>query len=110
MGRLPVGIDGLTVYEIKGFVPDKIELLQDGRKWKKTCPTVWRGHARTRFADCKGSVKYTKEHCPFKMQFWVTNTTHFEKKIVTGNRCAKAAAVKANLYLAVNVGPKLREK
>ena len=42
--RLPVGIDVLTVYEIKGFVPDKIELLQDGRKWKKTCPTVWRGH------------------------------------------------------------------
>ena len=80
VGRLPVGIDGLTVYEIKGFVPDKIELLQDGRKWKKTCPTVWRGHARTRFADCKGSVKYTKEHCPFKMQFWVTNTTQFEKK------------------------------
>ena len=40
--QLPVGIDGLT--EIKGFVPDKIELLQDGRKWKKTCPTVWRGH------------------------------------------------------------------
>ena len=30
--QLPVGIDGLTVYEIKGFVPDKIELLQDGRK------------------------------------------------------------------------------
>ena len=80
MGRSPVGIDGLTVYEIKGFVPDKIELLQDGRKWKKTCPTVWRRHARTRFADCKGSVKYTKEHCPFKMQFWVTNTTQFEKK------------------------------
>ena len=42
--QLPVGIDGLTVYEIKGFVPDKIELLQDGRKWKKTCLTVWRGH------------------------------------------------------------------
>ena len=29
MEQLPVGIDGLT--EIKGFVPDKIELLQDGR-------------------------------------------------------------------------------
>ena len=40
--QFPVGIDGLT--EIKGFVPDKIELLQDGRKWKKTCLTVWRGH------------------------------------------------------------------
>ena len=64
----------------KGFVPDTIELLQDGRKWKKTCPTVWRGHARTRFADCKGSVKCTKEHCPFKMQFGVTKTTQFEKK------------------------------
>ena len=44
VGRLPVGIDGLTVYEIKGFVPDTIELLQDGRKWKKACPTVWRRH------------------------------------------------------------------
>ena len=58
----------------------KIELLQDGRKWKKTCTTVWRGHARTRFADCKGSVKRSKEHCPFKVQFGVTNTTQFEKK------------------------------
>ena len=36
MGHLPFGIDGITVYEIKGFVPDRIELLQDGRKWKKT--------------------------------------------------------------------------
>ena len=58
----------------------KIELLQDGRKWKKTCTTVWRGHARTRFADCKGSVKRSKKHCPFKVQFGVTNTTQFEKK------------------------------
>ena len=80
MGQLPVGIDGLTVYKIKWFVPDKIELLRDGRKWKETCPTVWRGHARTWFADCKGSVKCTKEHCPFKMHFWVTNTIQFEKK------------------------------
>ncbi|PFX17548.1 hypothetical protein AWC38_SpisGene18123 [Stylophora pistillata] len=80
VGRLPVGIDGLTICEIKGFVPDKLELLQDGRKWKKTCLTFWRRHARTRFADCKGSVKCTKEHCPFKMQFGVTNTTQFEKK------------------------------
>ena len=103
MGRLPVGIDGLTVYEIKGFVPDKIELLQDGRKWKKTCPTVWRGHARTRFADCKGSVKYTKEHCPFKMQFWVTNTIQFQKKC-DGKQVCKGCGSKVNLYLAVQVG------
>ena len=34
MGRLPVGIDGLTVYEIKGFLPRKIELLQEGSKCK----------------------------------------------------------------------------
>ena len=28
----------------------------------------------------KGSVKCTKEHCPFKIQFGVPNTTQFEKK------------------------------
>ena len=38
-----------------------------------------------------------------KMQFGVTNITQFEKSL-TGNRCAKDAAVKANLYLAVHVG------
>ena len=25
-------------------------------------------------------LRTVKEHCPFKMQFWVTNTTQFEKK------------------------------
>ena len=39
--QLPVGIDGLT--EIKGFVPDKIELLQDRRKWKKNLPYCLEG-------------------------------------------------------------------
>ena len=40
----------------------------------------------------------------YKIQFRVTNTTQCEKKSVAGNRCAKDAAVKANLYLAVYVG------
>ena len=32
------------------------------------------------FRTVRGSVKCTKEHCPFKIQFGVTNTTQFEKK------------------------------
>ena len=101
VGRLPVGIDGLTIYEIKGFVPHKLELLQYGRKWKKTCPTFWRGHTRTRFSDCKGSVKCTKEHCPFKMQFGVTNTTQFEKKLYGKQVCKGCGSDGAALALHV---------
>ena len=73
MGRSQVGIDGLTVYEIKGFVPDKLncfKMEENGRK-----PTLLSGGDMLAH-----DLRTVKEHCPFKMQFWVTNTTQFEKK------------------------------
>ncbi|KAK3735687.1 hypothetical protein QZH41_003353 [Actinostola sp. cb2023] len=58
--------------------PGFSKVLNDGRNWKKTCPTGWKGHNRTRFADCKGSSKCNFERCPFKVQYGVRNTTQFE--------------------------------
>jgi len=80
--RLPDDIDGDKVYEIKGQLDKKklVAALKDGRKWKKNCPTTWRGHARVRYADCKGSFKCTRNDCPFRVQYGVINTTQFEKK------------------------------
>ena len=77
-GRLPEGIDGLKVYHIENYYD--IDALQDGRKWKKNCPTEWKDHGRTRYADCCGSFKCTRERCPFKTQYGVINTTQFESK------------------------------
>jgi len=80
--RLPDDIDGDKVYEIKGQLDKKklVAALKDGRKWKKNCPTTWRGHARVRYADCKGSFKCTRNDCPFRVQYGVINTTQFVKK------------------------------
>lgn len=79
MKSLPIGINGLKIYEIKDF-RQNLHALKDGRKWKKNCPTEWKNHGRVRFADCKGSYKCIQEKCPFKMEFGVTNTTQFEKE------------------------------
>lgn len=79
MKSLPIGINGLKIYEIKDF-RQNLDALKDGRKWKKNCPTEWKNHGRVRFADCKGSYKCIQEKCPFKMEFGVTNTTQFEKE------------------------------
>jgi hypothetical protein len=80
--KLPNGIDGLKLYVIKKGDSDKADglELQDGRKWKKSCPTQWAGHQRVRFADCKGSHKCLNASCPFKVQFGIINTKQFEKK------------------------------
>jgi hypothetical protein len=100
--QLPEGIDGLKKYEIKGFSYCDTKALQDGRKWKKICPTSWKGHARsTRFPDCRGSLRCTTERCPFKIQYGVTNTTQFEKKRDGGSVC-KGCCVRAKWYLAVH--------
>lgn len=78
--QLPEGIDGLTKYEINPFPLGDTKALQDGRKWKKNCPTSWKGHSRIRFSDCRGSYRCTADRCPFKVQYGVTNTTQFERK------------------------------
>ena len=70
----------MASYVIKGITQGDAKPLQDGRKWKKNCPTSWKGHARVRFADCSGSLRCTKDKCPFLQQYGVTNTTQFEKK------------------------------
>lgn len=77
-GRIPKGIDDLKVYYIKSCCNSGT--LQGGRTWKKYCPTDWKDHGRTRYADCSGSYKFTKERCHFKGQYGVINTTQFEKK------------------------------
>lgn len=54
---LPVGIDGLNVYIVdRKDEKDLKECLRDGRKWKKNCPTNWRGRERVRYADCVGLI------------------------------------------------------
>ena len=63
---LPVGIDGLNVYIVnRKDGKDVKECLQDGRKWKKDCPTNWRGRERVRYANCRGSYKCNNSKCPF---------------------------------------------
>ena len=78
--QLPEGIDGLVIYEVKPFSKKSTNKLKDGRKWRKTCPTNWKGHSRVRFSDCKGSYRCISDRCPFKIQYGVTNTTQFEIK------------------------------
>ena len=81
--RLPVGIDGTKVYVIDGFTTknrNALKLLNDGRRWKKNCPTNWQGHKRVRYADCKGSSICENENCPFKLQYGIINRTQFEKR------------------------------
>ena len=78
--QLPEGIDGLVIYEVKPFSKRSTNKLKDGRKWRKTCPTNWKGHSRVRFSDCKGSYRCISDRCPFKIQYGVTNTTQFETK------------------------------
>lgn len=78
MGRLPEGIDGLEAYHIENY--HDIDALQDGRKWKKNCPTEWKDHGRTRYADCCSSFKCTRERCPFETEYGVINTTQFESR------------------------------
>ena len=92
----PKGIDGLAVYRVKPFTKKNTKALKDGRKWKKTCPTNWKGHSRVRFSD----------HCPFKIQYGVTNSTQFEKKrhkLVTCKGCGgegKFVTCSARRYLS----------
>lgn len=46
--QLPEGIDGLKKYMIQPFAAGDTTILRDGRKWKKTGPTNWKGHRRVR--------------------------------------------------------------
>ena len=83
--ELPSAIDGMSAFELANI--EKKELrnaLKDGRKWKKNCPTKWKGHAKVRYTDCRGSYMCTNDNCPYKVHYGVINTTHFEK---SGNQC-----------------------
>ena len=96
MGRLPEGIDGLEAYHIENY--HDIDALQDGRKWKKNCPTEWKDHGRTRYADCCSSFKCTRERCPFETEYGVINTTQFESRGGGGNKHVKDVALKVSLF------------
>ena len=102
--QLPEEIDGEKVYKIKDLEnKSKIyQALKDGRRWKKDCPTSWAGHARVRYADCKGSNKCVNSNCPFKVEYGVVNTTQFEKRRGSVAR-VKDAANHLNLYSVVPV-------
>ena len=68
--HLPDGIDGLRVFKVP-FKHDEKEgrdVLRDGRKWKKNCPTQWKGHNRVRYADCNGSHECYSARCPFRLE------------------------------------------
>lgn len=78
--NLPEGVDGLRVFKIplQSCEEEGRNTLRDGRKWKKNCPTEWKGHNCVWYADCKGSSRYYNAHCPFKLEFGVVNTTQFK--------------------------------
>lgn len=80
--HLPDGIDGLRVFNIplKHDEKEGRDVLRDGRRWKKNCPTQWKGHNRVRYADCNGSHKCSSARCPFRLEFGVVNTTQFRTK------------------------------
>ena len=78
---LPVGIDGLNVYIVNRKDEKELkECLKDGRKWRKDCPTKWKGHERVRYADCRGSYKCNNSACPFLTEYVVRNTKQWRKR------------------------------
>ena len=90
--HLPDGVDGLKVFKVP-FKHDEKEgrdVLRDGRKWKKNCPTQWKGHNRVRYADCKGSHECYSARCPFRLEFGVVNTTQFRTKKMAASYVAPA--------------------
>ncbi|KAL9977414.1 hypothetical protein ACROYT_G014813 [Oculina patagonica] len=95
--HLPDDIDEDKVYKIKDQLDREklVAALEDGRKWKKNCPTTWSLHARVRYADCKGSFKCTRNDCPFKVQYGVINTTQTEKKKTSGEFHCKGCRLMA---------------
>ena len=80
--KLPIGINGINVYAINVEKEKKNygKILKDGRKWKKNCPTSWKGHIRVRYANCKGSYRCNSLKCPYRKEYGVVNTVQFEKK------------------------------
>ena len=83
--ELPSAIDGMSAFGLANV--EKKELhnaLKNGRRWKKNCPTKWKGHAQVRYADCRGSYVCTNDNCPYKVHYGVINQTQFEK---SGNQC-----------------------
>ena len=94
--QLPDDINGDKMHIMEGLTEQVqiVAALQDGRKWKKNCPTSWNGHARVRYADCKGSHTCVVMGCPFKVQYGVINTTQFDKKkngLIECKGCGKIA-------------------
>ena len=80
--HLPDGIDSLRVFKLP-FKHDEKEgrdVLRDGRKWKKNCPTQWKGHNRVRYADCNGSHKCCSARCPLRLEFGMVNMMQFRTK------------------------------
>ena len=83
VNELPDAIDGLAAYNLTSKKENMHYALQDGRKWKKNCPSQWCDHSRVRNADCKGPYVCINESCPYKVQCGVTNTRQFDKN----NKC-----------------------
>lgn len=78
---LPEGIDGFNVYILnQKNETDLKESLKDGRKWRKDCPTNWKGRERVRYADCRGSYKCNNNACPFLTKYGVRNTKQWRKR------------------------------
>lgn len=78
---LPVGIDGLNVYIVNWKDEKELkECLKDGRKWRKDCPTKWKGRERVRYADCRGSYKCNNSACPFLTEYGVRKTKQWRTR------------------------------
>ena len=82
--RLPEGIDGMQAFLIHITEEESIiNILKDGRKWKRNCPTSWKGHRRIRYADCRGSNKCGNDNCPYRIEYGLINTVQFKRKGIT---------------------------
>ena len=78
---MPEGIDGMQAFVIHITEEESIvNVLKDGRKWKKNCPTSWNGHRRVRYANCRGSNKCGNDNCPYRIEYGVINTVQFQRK------------------------------
>lgn len=104
--ELPEGIDGLKVFQLNDIPKNEhFNALKDGRRWKKSCPSSWKGHGRVRFADCKGSLRCINDSCPYKVHYGVVNRSQFDKnsKCKTCSQAGEAVPCSARRYIIYGI-------
>ena len=97
--KLPSAKEGMSVFELANV--EKKELhnaLKDGRKWKKNCPTKWKGHVKfaTQTVGCRICVLMTTVPTKYITEL---STQLSLKRMVTN---ARSVAQTVNTYRAMH--------